>query len=116
MLFYTLPRSDEFSCLINATIDRPYTLKEIFRIVIGEYQKWEGNYSGVFFYILFNPMLTKNAELSMYIYNIVSYSFFVAVGLYAFYKVARIADLSKANAFIIATVLFGATINLQISA
>lgn len=113
VLFHTLPRSDEFSCLIGTTYGKHYSLKRIINIVVEQYLLWEGNYSGVFVYILINPMLTKNAELSMYIYNILSYLLFVGVVVAAAYKTVRIADIEKRDAIIIALMMFSMSVNCR---
>lgn len=113
VLFYTLPRSDEFSCLVYTNVETGYKFGQIFNIVADQYLKWEGNYSGVFLYILFNPMLASNAELAMYVYNIISYLIFVVVCIYVTYKAVRAADISRENAFMLAMVTFAAAVNCR---
>lgn len=113
VLFYTLPRSDEFSCLIWTHYGSHYSLSRIIDIVIEQYLQWEGNYSGVFMYIVLNPMLAGNQELAMYIYNIASYMFFVVVVVMALYRVMKIANLEKKYAFLLALITFSLSVNCR---
>ena len=113
VLFHSLPRNDEFSCLIHTSYGKDYSMKKIFQIVVEQYFQWEGNYSGVFLYIFFNPMLTGNAELSMYIYNILSFSLFAFTFWYLAYRLIRLADVCKKDSAIISLIIFAAAINCR---
>ena len=66
VVFYTLPRNDEFACAYGVAVRGGYSFSTLIDCVIDNYMEWEGNYSGVFVYTALNPIIIGNSDSTVY--------------------------------------------------
>ena len=69
VIFYTLPRNDEFACAYGIVNQGGYSLLTLCRRVANDYMVWEGNYSGIFIYSMLNPIVIGNSDSTVYFMN-----------------------------------------------
>lgn len=103
VIFYTLPRNDEFAGAFSIVYHGgEYSLRTFFKCVARIYMVWEGNYSGVFFYTMLNPIVLSNSDFSIYAMNIICFLIFIAVGYYIIFKSLKLFDIASEKAGLLA--------------
>ena len=86
VIYYTLPRNDEFACAYGITVQGGYSFKHLMEFVVTNYMEWEGNYSGVFVYTALNPIIIGNSDSTVRIMNMICFFGFIAGWSYILYR------------------------------
>ena len=95
VIFYTLPRNDEFACAYGIVNQGGYSLLTLCRRVANDYMVWEGNYSGIFIYSMLNPIVIGNSDSTVYFMNIICFIGFVIGWTYIIYRCLSFFDIDK---------------------
>lgn len=113
VVFYTLPRNDEFASAYGITAQGGYSFINLLRYVVDQYINWEGNYSGVFIYTALNPIVIGNSDLTVKIMNILTFSGFVFGWGYILYRCFGLYDIEKKNRLILAVIMLIMSMNCR---
>jgi len=98
VIFYTLPRNDEFAGAFNiAYYGGSYSLSTLIRSVTANYMTWEGNYSGVFFYTMLNPIVIGNTDFAIYAMNIICFTAYIVAMLFILHKLLCLFNMDIWN-------------------
>ena len=97
VIYYTLPRNDEFASAYGVLKEGGYSLSSILRCVNTNYYGWMGNYSGVFLYSAFNPILIGNADSTIRVMNLLCFAAFILGWSYIIYRCLSFFDIEKNN-------------------
>ena len=99
VIFYTLPRNDEFAGAFNIAYygGGTYSLATLAKSVAQNYLTWEGNYSGVFFYTMLNPIVIGNTDFAIYAMNIICFITYIFAMYYIIGKAISLFDIDKWN-------------------
>ena len=97
VIYYTLPRNDEFASAYGVLKEGGYSMSSILRCVYTNYYGWMGNYSGVFFYSAFNPILIGNSDSTVRIMNLLCFAAFILGWSYIIYRCLSFFDIEESN-------------------
>ncbi|MCR4748594.1 MAG: hypothetical protein K5877_02135 [Lachnospiraceae bacterium] len=95
VIYYTLPRNDEFACAFGIAIRGGYSLSNIIDIIIQNYMEWEGNYSGILIYTLLNPIIIGNSDSTVRFMNVICFIGFAVAWSYIIYRCLSFFDIEK---------------------
>ncbi|MCR5798886.1 MAG: hypothetical protein K6G69_02330 [Lachnospiraceae bacterium] len=105
VIFYTLPRNDEFAAAYAIAVEGGYSFSAVCKSVAHNYMVWEGNYSGIFLYTLFNPLVIGNTDYTIYIMNILTFAGFIVGWPYIIYRCLSFFDIEKRNRQLVSVIV-----------
>lgn len=97
IVFYALPRGDEFSSAAGIIKGGGYSLPTIFRYVANLYMRWEGNYTGHFMFSALNPLLLGGIDAPVYILNVLFFISFVIAMLFIVNMLMKVFSLEQSD-------------------
>ncbi len=113
VIYYTMPRNDEFAGAFGITMQGGYSIANLVRFVVDQYINWEGNYSGVFVYTALNPLVIGNSAYTVKVMNIITFCVFVSIWTYIIYRCLDIFGIEKKNRYILAVVMLIVSMNCR---
>lgn len=113
VIFYTLPRNDEFAGAFGIACMGGFSIPNVFKYVAQQYVTWEGNYSGVFLYSLFNPIIIGNSDSAVYITNCVCIIIFIVLWFYIIKRFLNFFIEEKSSLYILSAVTLIMSMNCR---
>ncbi len=113
VLFYSLPRNDEFAAAASVKEFGGHSLYNAIRVMLDMYRTWEGNYSGHFLWAFFNPISWGGIGLPVYISNIISFLFFIILWSYILYRCLSLFDMDRDYKIFLIVVLLILSLNCR---
>ena len=113
VVYYTVPRNDEFASAYGVLVYGDYSLSSIGKFVANMYMVWEGNYSGHFLYTLLNPLLIGNIDSTVKAVNVISFLLIGAAALYVSYHLLYLTNLNRENRALGALIVYILLINCR---
>ena len=113
VVFFALPRNDEFASAQTVKSLGGYSLLSIFKSVIRMYNNWEGNYSGHFFWAALNPILIGNTDSTVKLFNIIGFLLFAVCWSYVIYNVLSLFKIESKYRFALSQFIFIISLNCR---
>ena len=113
VVYYALPRNDEFSSAASVKKMGGYSLGVIIKVVAKMYNDWEGNYAGHFLWAAINPILIGNTGVTVRCFNVFAFCIFVSIWFWIIYNVCKLYLIDKEHRILITMIILLISMNCR---